>query len=328
MVISFVIPIYKTEKYIKECVNSIISQAGQDIEVILVDDGSPDGCPEICDEYAKNDRRISVVHKENGGLSSARNAGLAVAKGKYVTFVDSDDVIFSNSLPKIVSWAKKSNADICFLHAYKLFSDGSINDLGESLDGGKLRGKGREDAIGHLTSRPKYPGSAWSKLFRREFLIDNDLHFPYDRRYSEDVGFIRDCILNAKDFDYLEIPFYKYRQGREGSITNKVSSKNFFDLFMFVTESVDKLTIDQQPVDDVAKICMALVAYEYSILAYLYVHIPKQDRKKALSMLKRYKWVLKYAVTVKSKVIFIVSGLLGIRLTSLLINGIKKINRK
>ena len=90
--ISIIIPVYKVEKYICECVDSILAQEYKDFEIILVDDGSPDRCPEICDNYANTDNRIKVIHKPNGGLSSARNAGLAQAKGRYVWFVDSDDL--------------------------------------------------------------------------------------------------------------------------------------------------------------------------------------------------------------------------------------------
>lgn len=91
--ISVIVPVYNVEPYLRQCVDSILGQTFRDFELILVDDGSPDGCPAICDEYAKMDSRVKVIHKENGGLSSARNAGLDVAKGKYIAFVDSDDWI-------------------------------------------------------------------------------------------------------------------------------------------------------------------------------------------------------------------------------------------
>ena len=91
--ISIIVPIYKVEKYIRQCVDSIINQTYEDIEIILVDDGSPDNCPQICDDYAKTDSRVKVIHKENGGIMSARKAGLKVATGEYIGFVDGDDWI-------------------------------------------------------------------------------------------------------------------------------------------------------------------------------------------------------------------------------------------
>ena len=328
MELSVIIPIYKTEEYISECVDSILDKASQNIEVILVDDGSPDNCPQICDEYAKKDSRIKVVHKENGGLSSARNAGLKIAAGEYVTFVDSDDKIFSSAIPEIMEWIKSGGADICFMKAVKLYPDGTQKDLGECIEGTQLRAQNSENAIKYLASRSKYPGSAWGKLFRRKFLIDNDLHFPYDRRYSEDLGFIRDCIRFAHTFDALDVLYYQYRQNREGSITNIFSSKNFYDLFKFITESTEQLTVNKKAKDNVSKNVMGFVAYEYSILLYVYNFVLKEQKKAALAELKKYKWVLRYAGNKKVKIIALVVRFFGIKITSWLLNKYRKTTEK
>ena len=111
--VSVVVPIYNVEKYIKQCVVSIRNQTLEDIEIILVDDGSPDNCPQICDEYKKLDNRIKVVHKKNGGLSSARNAGMRVATGEYIGFVDSDDYIEVDMYEKMYNTSKKYNTKVC-----------------------------------------------------------------------------------------------------------------------------------------------------------------------------------------------------------------------
>ena len=324
MELSVIIPIYKTEEFLTECVDSILDKADEDVEVVLVDDGSPDGCPEICDRYADRDPRVRVVHKENGGLSSARNAGLAVAKGRYVTFVDSDDQIFPDSLPEILTWIRTAGADMCFLRAFKLFADGTMRDLGENIDGSQLRAKSREEAIRHLASRSKYPGSAWAKVFRRDFLIENNLHFPYDRRYSEDLGFIRDCVLRAESFDALDVPYYQYRQGRTGSITQQIKAKNFNDLLQFITESAEKLTENRKAKDPVNGLIMSFVAYEYSILLYGYTRIPKEDKKAALAAMKPYAWTLRYAVTKKGRLVFLACRLLGVRFAAFLMKQYRR----
>lgn len=324
MELSVIIPIYKTEEFLTECVDSILDKADEDVEVVLVDDGSPDGCPEICDRYADRDPRVRVVHKENGGLSSARNAGLAVAKGRYVTFVDSDDQIFPDSLPEILTWIRTAGADMCFLRACKLFADGTMRDLGENIDGSQLRAKSREEAIRHLASRSKYPGSAWAKVFRRDFLIENNLHFPYDRRYSEDLGFIRDCVLRAESFDALDVPYYQYRQGRTGSITQQIKAKNFNDLLQFITESAEKLTENRKAKDPVNGLIMSFVAYEYSILLYGYTRIPKEDKKAALAAMKPYAWTLRYAVTKKGRLVFLACRLLGVRFAAFLMKQYRR----
>ena len=110
--ISIVIPVYKVEKYLEKCVESVINQTYKNLEILLVNDGSPDNCPKICDEYAQKDNRIKVIHKENGGLSDARNAGIDVATGKYITFIDSDDYISNDYVEYMYNLAQKHNAQI------------------------------------------------------------------------------------------------------------------------------------------------------------------------------------------------------------------------
>ena len=110
--VSVIVPVYKVEKYLNRCVNSILNQTYKDLEVILVDDGSPDSCPEICDGYAQKDKRVKVIHKENGGQGSARNSGLDVARGEYILFVDSDDYIAKNLIEITLQKAERFDADM------------------------------------------------------------------------------------------------------------------------------------------------------------------------------------------------------------------------
>ena len=323
ILLSFILPIYNVEQYLEACVDSILAQMTDDCEIILVDDGAKDSSGTICDRYAASDSRVRVIHKENGGLSSARNAGISVARGTYVTFVDSDDLIHSDSVPKLLEWIRVGGADMCFLQAEKFFPDGTVCDLGECIRGDQLRARSREEAIAYLTTRPKYPGSAWGKLYRRSFLLNQDLHFPYDRRYSEDLGFIRDCLLVAESFDALDIPFYRYRQNREGSITSKITSKNFNDLLLFVIESDEKLDA-RRTNHPIADMIMRFVAYEYSVLLYLYGSLPKEDRKTALSQLRAYFWTLRYASGKRGRGIYLICRIFGIRFTAFLIKHYRR----
>lgn len=324
ILLSFIIPVYNVERYLNECVDSILLKLTDECEIILVNDGSEDSSGEICNQYSASDSRIHTVHKENGGLSSARNSGLSVAKGKYVTFVDSDDRIYPESIRCILDWIISGGTDICFLQTEKFYADGTRTDIGEAIDRAQIYQRSREDAIGHLTSRPKYPGSAWAKLFRRDFLISNNLHFPYDRRFSEDLGFILDSIICAADFDALDVPFYQYRQNRKGSITDKITSKNFYDLVRFISESCEKLTENKKATDFVSGCLMSFVAYEYSVLLYLYSLIPKKDKKEALSVLREYKWTLKYSGSTKVKIISLVSSVMGTGFTTFLMKQYRK----
>ena len=126
--ISIVIPIYNVEKYIEKCLDSVIKQTYKNIEIILVDDGSPDNCGKICDSYANNDKRIQVIHKENGGLSDARNVGIERANGKYITFVDSDDYIELDYIEYLYTLIKKYNTKISFCKVNVVFNENNTDN--------------------------------------------------------------------------------------------------------------------------------------------------------------------------------------------------------
>ncbi len=197
--LSIIIPVYNVEAYLEQCVKSILDQWTPEVEVILVDDGSTDNSGKLCDKFAAQSKELIVVHQENGGLSAARNTGLRFATGRYITFVDSDDFIGNNSVQKILSWIEGSSSDICFINVWKLFPNGRKELLDVPIPHEMLC-KGKLNAVKYLSEMNKYPGSACGKLFRRTFLTQNNLDFPKDRRISEDLGFMRDCILKAERF--------------------------------------------------------------------------------------------------------------------------------
>lgn len=131
--ISVIVPVYKVEKYLHRCVDSIINQTYKNLEIILVDDGSPDNCPKICDEYAQKDQRIKVIHKKNAGISEARNAGLEIAQGEFVAFVDSDDYIDSTMYEKMLLLAQKEKNDLVLCGFKKVSEDGKIENFNEKI---------------------------------------------------------------------------------------------------------------------------------------------------------------------------------------------------
>ncbi len=328
ILLSFVIPVYNVEAYLQECVDSILNQITEECEIVLVDDGSTDLSGELCRKYAEESSLIKFIHKKNGGLSSARNEGLSASVGKYITFVDSDDKLFPSCIADILHWIKTEDSDMCFLKAFKFYPDGTMKDLGEGIVRSQIKSQNREYAVNHMASRSKYPGSAWSKLYKREFLTANNLHFPYDRRYSEDLGFVRDCILCARSFDVLDISYYLYRQNRQGSITNNITSKNFNDLLLFISETSQKLTVNKKAIDSAGKAFMAFTVYEYSVLLYLYNFIPAEDKKTALSKLKEFKWILRYACNKKGLITLLLCSVFGIRFSSFLMKQYRRFVEK
>lgn len=224
--ISIVVPIYKVENEIHRCVESLLNQTLNDIEIILVDDGSPDNCPSICDDYAKKDNRVKVIHKENGGLSDARNFGLLEAVAEYVLFVDSDDYIEKTTCEKFYN-SKETDVEIIVGDALRI--EGEKKSLMDHVDVAiESAISGSEFLREQLKSKKMYM-TAWLNLYNREFLINNNLFFKKGI-YHEDEQWTPRVFLKAKKVKYIKFPFYYYII-RENSITKrKDKTKNGIDI--------------------------------------------------------------------------------------------------
>lgn len=220
--ISIIIPVYNVEKYLFRCVNSILSQTYSDIEIILVDDGSPDNSPELCDEIAQTDSRVVVIHKENGGLSSARNAGLDIAKGDYVFFIDSDDWLSSNTvLENFYKTAVKNNSSFVF---------GLLNSATENtIFPIRINNRYKRDDLFFLSN--PYLFSAWNKLYKKK-LFDN-IRFELGR-VNEDVDIIPLIFSKSENPTCLKEYSYCYFSNTE-SITRTSFSDKRFDMFKSVS---------------------------------------------------------------------------------------------
>lgn len=211
--ISIIIPVYNVENYVDKCIDSVLSQTYKDLELILVDDGSSDNSGKICDEYALKDNRIKVIHKENGGLSSARNAGIDVAKGEYITFIDSDDVLLNNDIyNKIIKIFNNDNSiDIVqydVIHKWK-----STEEYKRKYPFKTYCNK--QDILeGYLTENIHV--SCCDKVFKTE--IFKDIRFPLGQ-ISEDIAIIPKIVEKTNKLQVSEIGYYGYRF-REGSISN------------------------------------------------------------------------------------------------------------
>lgn len=328
--LSFIIPVYNVEKYLEDCVYSITKQIVQlkcqsHIELILVDDGSTDNSGKLCDEWREKFTFIKVIHKVNGGLASARNAGLEIAKGRYIAFIDSDDKIAENSLKVILDWINDTDCDICFMQTIKFYPDGKRIDLGEKIEKKYVFKSSPENVVEYLATRPKYPGSSCFKLYKKLFLDNNNIKFPLDNRKSEDLGFSFDCIISANEFDVLEMPYYEYRQQREGSITNVFSESSFWDLTKFIEESIEKTTRQKSPINKKCEYALSFVAYEYIQLLIMLDKFKGKNKRRAKRYLIQYNWLLKYGISRRMKIIKKVLDLCGYCITSKLLNIYRKL---
>ena len=230
VLVSIVIPAYQAAEYLPACVDSVLSQSYPAIEVLLADDGSTDETPEICDSYREKDSRVQVIHQENGGLSAARNAGLSIASGEYVFFLDADDFWDDpEALSRLVERVQKTRPDVLNF-SYKKFYESTdkkepyfdnLPAMPESL-------KDKNTQADYLTENGLYIASACNKMIRRSLINTPDMAFQ-PGVFSEDIVWCLKLLLKAESLDFICENFYCYRQ-REGSITHTIDDRKCEDL--------------------------------------------------------------------------------------------------
>ena len=239
--LSVIVPIYCVEEYLEECIRSILRQSFRDFELILVDDGSPDGCPKLCDQFAGQDSRVKVIHKENGGLVSARKAGVGISSGRYITFVDSDDWIEPDMYEAMYRLWQKEKPDILATDYY-YDTGGDGTPVHGTADAGIYEGERLEALRKQMIYSGKFyvPGiqpCVWNKWFRRELLIPNLM--PVDERISmgEDMACTYPAFLDAKRVLISKRCFYHYRF--RPSAMSKAFDRNYFYRFRVLYEYLE-----------------------------------------------------------------------------------------
>lgn len=206
--VSIIVPIYKVEPYLRRCLDSIVNQTYTNLEIILVDDGSPDGCPQICDEYAAKDDRIVVIHKENGGLSDARNAGLDLCKGGYLTFVDSDDWINLKFIEVLIELIQKEKADLAIGKFEKKYESGQKDERKKNNFSVEILNN--KQAIEKLFSKDSvFFGIACGKLYARALF--EKIRFPFGMLHEDDYTLYK-VLYSSKKIIFLDDPLYFYFQ--------------------------------------------------------------------------------------------------------------------
>lgn len=211
--ISVIVPVYKVEAYLPRCLDSILGQTWEELEVILVDDGSPDRCGEICEEYARRDPRVQVIHKPNGGLSSARNAGIEKATGEYLAFIDSDDWLDADMFQQLHRLCEERQADIAECSFRSIFKD-MIRE--ETTCSGDVIEGGPADAIQGILDWKYFKPIACNKLYRRSVI--GDIRFPEGMLHEDEFTTYR-FFAAAKKVVYLDVSKYNYDRSRTDSIT-------------------------------------------------------------------------------------------------------------
>ena len=278
--VSIVVPVYKTEPYLRQCLDSLINQKLRDIEIICVDDGSPDDCGKILDEYAKSDERIRVVHQENKGLGCAYNVGQRLAKGEYVGFLDSDDWVDPNCFYDLYQVAKKTKVDVVKAGACFLDSQTSTNF---SI---KFPVQKCNRIITNLLEVPEFVRShvsQWTAIYKRSFLEENEIMSPEKKNLAPDISFVYQVWVLAKSLYIVPNAYVHYRQTNPNSDTNQGSRMSFYliEAHKETTKALSKLP----NLDAVRWGIKARVAYEH--FTYEWHHRCKTKRLKFISQVAK-----------------------------------------
>lgn len=296
-VISVIVPIYNVEKYLTQCIESILQQTYTELEIILVDDGSTDSCPKICDFYAEKDKRIKVIHKENGGLADARNAGIRLATGSFITFVDSDDYIDTDMYYLLMKAIKGENADIAIAKC-QAFAGEKVTKI--ATDNEELVLNGKEVLEFLILGWAGYTISpaVWNRIYKRELI--EGLQFPKGKCY-EDLVWTTMVFERAAKGIYLNRVLYFYRQ-REDSITKTDFSEKQGVATRILTDQIPQLEaqigyLKQIERPDLADECVYHL-YEIMLKYYCTVFFNRNNEAKSyfLDKIKTYrKWAKQYS---------------------------------
>ncbi len=257
--ISIIVPVYKVEQLLPRCVDSLLAQTHRNLEILLVDDGSPDGCGAICDAYAGRDPRVKVIHKENGGLSSARNAGIDMARGEYLAFVDSDDWVEPQMYETMLSLAKKYDAPLVCAGRYDV--DGKTLEKTKGLCPEKEEAVTGEELVRRIFLWDHLDSAAWDKLYARHLF--RQIRYPHGR-VIEDVPTTYRIALDAGKAVLCPRPFYNYFH-REGSITTAKVSERTFHFSQHAELVYDDISQNHPGLEPEARFLL-LKAHLYSLL--------------------------------------------------------------
>lgn len=305
---TIIVPVYNVEKYLSECIESILKQTYTNYEVILVDDGSKDKSPEICDKYAHIDNRVKVIHKENGGLSDARNFGIAAAKGDYLVFVDSDDWIEPEAL-NCMNSATSDHPDVIISTIIEYFENDGTQRINDSsfqsfINSHKMT---KLDVIEWTCWVSKNTWPAPKYIVSREFTNRFNLRFLKGRLH-EDMDWTSRCLYYGSKFSFMTQPWYFHRLNRENSITSSVNVKHFIDMIEMAQihlnfpEGIDKETHNE--------IFRRFMCSTYAWLRYA-KNCSNEQLDEVIACLDRNKLILKCAPKTWNKVFVAIYRIFG-----------------
>lgn len=313
---SIIVPVYNVSKYLTGCLNSVLEQKNKDFQIILIDDGSTDESGILCDQYEKKYEFIKTIHKKNGGLSSARNAGLKVATGEYIIFLDADDFWLDwNMLEEIDAVIEKEKVDIVAFggkeyHEYD--KEQPYKDLKVSFDK-KVVSTSEDFLTKSMRENELFPWYAWIYAIKREVIEKKQFCFP-EGRYYEDVYAVWRLVMSAASVCTIPKEYYAYRIGRENAITASVSYVKLRD-FLWANETNIKDVLQNDNISEELKtLLLDSFSKNYYSCCILQGKLEGHERKKYYKELKERKYLMNYAIGKKWVAIRNISKVIGFRL--------------
>ena len=304
--VTIIIPIYKVEKYLSRCIESVLEQTYKNLQIILVDDGSPDNCGKICDEYAKKDNRIQVIHKENGGLSDARNKGLEIAKGKYIYLLDSDDYLEINTIQYLHSLAEEYQADIIVGKERLVFENCKCNNY--KCEKEEVEIYNEKEALEIMLYNTKFTNMGCNKLYKTNLF--EGIKYPFGKLY-EDLGTTYKLIVKSEKIVLTNQYTYNYLIDRNDSIMNKKFNEKRMDGLEFAEEILQYINKSYPSLTDAA-IFRLYIECVYILLKLPNKKIYKEQNDKIKKYLRKYRWnVLKNKKVSKKQKILCISANFG-----------------
>lgn len=321
MKVSFIIPVYKVEQYLDECVQSILTQTYKDYEVLLVDDGSPDNCPTKCDEWAGIDSRVKALHKPNGGLSDARNYGLIHATGDYVVFMDSDDYWRKRDNLETLITRLQSHPNMDFVGFNCSYYYPGTNTYSDwvAYDDSLAEPVSSSLSIFHLVKSGTVPMSACMKIIKRSLLVDNNIFFKKGI-YNEDIPWFLNLLRYSKECCFINEYIYAYRQNVTGSITSTKRIKYETDLLNIIEEERS----DKQMscfTNEGKRSILSFLAFELCTIMGDIRYFEKKDRGFLRERVLRNIDLLKYTLSPKVKSANIVYTIFGYKILEYLLGA-------
>lgn len=320
---SIVVPIYNVENYLNECIESILNQGFKNYELILVNDGSTDKSESICDKFARSNSKISVIHKKNGGLSDARNNGMAKAKGEYIIFIDSDDFIESEAFERFNNELERfENPDVLITRLKEVYENSEPRSMDSNMPIELLKDGKKEDVVNWMFRKSNNLWPAPRYVVKR--LIIKKYNLDFARGYlHEDLDWTSKIFLYAKTFTISGFYWYNHRMGRCESITTNKNPKRTLDVIHLASQNIKDTQYNfmDNPLRDII-FQRILKSLFFSLNDFKYYD--PQGRKAVIEELEKNKDIFKYTTTFQHKIFVLFTRVFGFKISLLLMTVLHK----